>query len=132
MKDEDLLSLLQSMEDDFSQFNEINMKNLDSFTKKDFKLEQGIINFLITTLPGDLKILGIDFKQVSWSNFDNSLQKILIKLKLVGDTEVIEMCENLLYSNKSSIVLETLQQTFDQFTEKIEELINSLRRLNRS
>jgi len=130
MENIDLLGLLHTLEDDFKQFSEINMQNLEIYSKKDLKLEQGIIDFMISTLPGDLKILNIDFKQASWANFQNSLKKITIKLKLVGVSELIELSELLEETSKSTLKKEAVQETFSIFKNKIEELIVSLKKLN--
>lgn len=130
MENKDLLGLLHTLEDDFKQFSEINMQNLEIYSRKDLKLEQGIINFMISTLPGDLKILNIDFKQESWADFQNSLKKITIKLKLVGVNELIGLSEMLEETSKSPFKKEAVQKTFIVFKNKIEELIVSLKKLN--
>jgi len=109
MENKDLLGLLHTLEDDFKQFSEINMQNLEIYSRKDLKLEQGIINFMISTLPGDLKILNIDFKQESWADFQNSLKKITIKLKLVGVNELIGLSEMLEETSKSPFKKEAVR-----------------------
>ena len=84
---------------------------------------------MISTLPGDLKILNIDFKQENWDDFRNSLRKITIKLKLVGVEELIDLSKQLDVLCTPTLNKERLSQTFYIFNEKIEELIVSLKNL---
>lgn len=129
MKNLDLHGLLHSLEDDFKKFSKIDMENLESYVNQDLKLEEGMIHFMISTLPGDLKILNIDFKQGNWDDFQNSLRKITIKLKLVGKRELIELSEKLEELCTPLLNKESLGDTFYIFNEKIEELITSLKNL---
>jgi len=132
MENLDLLGLLHSLEDDFRKFNKINMENLERYANKDLKLEEGMIHFMISTLPGDLKILNIDFMQESWNNFQDSLKKITIKLKLVGVEELIELSKKLSVLCKSKSDKETLAQSYFTFNKRTEELIASLKNLYKS
>lgn len=129
MENLDLLGLLHSLEDDLNKFSKINMENLESYANKDLKLEEGLIHFMISTLPGDLKILNIDFKQESWNDFQNSLKKITLKLKLVGNEELLELSKNLDELCQPVLNREILNQKFFTFNQKIEELIASLKNL---
>ncbi len=129
MKNLDLHGLLDSLEDDFKKFSKINMENLENYVNQDLKLEEGMIHFMISTLPGDLKILNIDFKQENWGDFQNSLRKLTLKLKLVGEVELINLIDKMNVLCSSSFNKEDLMDTFNLFNEKLEELIISLKNL---
>lgn len=129
MENLDLLSLLHSLEDDLNKFSKIDMKNLENYANKDLKLEEGMIHFMISTLPGDLRILNIDFKQESWNDFQNSLKKITLKLKLVGDEELLALSQNLDELSQPTLNTTLLKEKFLIFNNKIEELIVSLKNL---
>jgi len=129
MENFDLLALLDSLEDDLKKFSKIDMENLESYANKDVKLEEGLIHFMISTLPGDMKILNIDFKQESWGDFQNSLNKITLKLKLVGIEELVELSKKLDSLCQPTLNRRVLTHTFAIFNAKTEELIVSLKNL---
>jgi len=121
MKNLDLLNLLNLLEDDLKQFNDVDMANLEKYAEKDIKLEEGLVQFIISTLPGDLNILSIDLKQEEWLSFNSSLKKINAKLKLVGAVELITLSNQL--ANLSNTSDKIMYSKFELFKSKINELL---------
>lgn len=127
MKNLDLLNLLNLLEDDLKQFNDVDMANLEKYAEKDIKLEEGLVQFIISTLPGDLNILSIDLKQEEWLSFNSSLKKINAKLKLVGALELITLSNQL--ANLSNTSDKIMYSKFELFKSKINELLLTLQNL---
>jgi len=127
MKNLDLLNLLNLLEDDLKQFNDVDMANLEKYAEKDIKLEEGLVQFIISTLPGDLNILSIDLKQEEWLSFNSSLKKINAKLKLVGAVELITLSNQL--ANLSNTSDKIMYSKFELFKSKINELLLTLQNL---
>jgi len=125
MKVSELKNLMQLLEKDVSAFNNIDMTNLQNYADSDIKLETGMVQFIINTIPGDLKICEIDLKQKDKAAFNNSFKKLLTKLKLVSKT-------NYFFENYSSYLNENNKVTLSQFeTIKKEagEMIDALKKL---
>lgn len=77
-------NLIQLLEKDVNTFSNLDMTNLQSYANSDIKLETGMVQFIVNTIPGDLKICEIDLKQNDRAAFNNSFKKLLTKLKLVS------------------------------------------------
>jgi len=84
MKATKVKKLMKLLEKDVNTFSNLDMTNLQNYTNSDIKLETGMVQFIINTIPGDLKICEIDLKQNDRAAFNNSYKKLLTKLKLVS------------------------------------------------
>jgi len=84
MKATKVKKLMKLLEKDVNTFSNLDMTNLQDYTNSDIKLETGMVQFIINTIPGDLKICEIDLMQNDRAAFNNSYKKLLTKLKLVS------------------------------------------------
>lgn len=125
MKVSEIKNLMQLLEKDVSTFSNIDMTNLQNYADSDIKLETGMVQFIINTIPGDLKICEIDLKQKDKAAFNNSFKKLLTKLKLVSNT-------NYFFENYSSYLNDNNKVTLSQFEtikKEAAEMIAALKKL---
>jgi len=125
MKVSEIKNLLQLLENDVNTFSNLDMTNLQNYTNSDIKLETGMVQFIINTIPGDLKICEIDIKQNDKAAFNNSFKKLLTKLKLVSNSDsFFEKYKGYINENNSI----TLKQ-FQSIKKEAIQVISTLKKL---
>lgn len=125
MKPSEINNLLQLLEKDVSTFSNLDMTNLQNYADSDIKLETGMVQFIINTIPGDLKICEIDLKQNDRSAFNNSFKKLLTKLKLVStNSSFSQNYSNYLKENNNISLkeFETIKQETNQVIATLQKL----------
>jgi len=125
MKSFKIDKLIKLLEQDLSSFNNLDMTNLQNYTNSDIKLETGMVQYIINTIPGDLKICEIDLKQKDSVAFDNSFKKLLTKLKLVSNTNTF--FEN--YIKKDFDYNSITLNEFEKIKQETTNVITALKKL---
>lgn len=125
MKSSKINNLLQLLEKDVRTFSNLDMTNLQNYANSDIKLETGMMQFIINTIPGDLKICEIDLQQGDRAAFDNSFKKLLTKLKLVST-------HSSFFKNYDSYIKENNNITLTEFEaikQETSQVIDALKKL---
>lgn len=125
MKPSEINNLLQLLEKDVSTFSNLDMTNLQNYADSDIKLETGMVQFIINTIPGDLKICEIDLKQNDRAAFNNSFKKLLTKLKLVSTNISFSQNYNNYLKENNNISL----KEFEMIKQETNQVIATLQKL---
>jgi len=125
----ELMHIIENWESSIEAFTMFDFSYLEELSQKDSKLEEGMVSFIIHTLPGDLAILKIDTEQKDWKNLRSSLTKISAKMEMIGALKLVELCERLSEKSKVPLVRNAIHKEIKVLIGGVEQSIRSLSEL---